>query len=292
MAAWLEHVPVNIYSAHGFYFHDDQRRLSREAIMWLEAMLARITTFTLSQSEEDLRLMTARRYIAPERIAYIGNGIDTDEFAPGCNRELLEHELGLKVGGFRIATVGRLVKGKGFLDLVRAFARLRQEVSNVELLMIGGNIAQDISPFQADLTAECAKLQLDGSVVITGMTDRVADFLAISDSFVLPSYREGMPRALLEAMSSGLPVIATQIRGCREIIENGSNGLLYNPHDVEQLSQLMRRLYLSPELRLRLGRSARETAIQRFSEKGYVARQLEYITAQLAEPVFRSAVAG
>lgn len=282
IAAWLEAVPINLYTAHGFYFHDDQGWFARAATLKLEGALARITSFTLSQSNEDAELMLERGYLTSDRIAVIGNGINTSVFRPGTDRSEIEQRLGLAHGRFRIASVGRLVRGKGFADLLRAFAQVHSRHLDVQLLLIGGNITQDLSPFRQEFEAEVRALGLSDEVVVTGIVDGVRDYLAASDVFVLPSYREGMPRALLEAMSMGLAVIATDIRGCREAVAHGRNGLLYPAHNVEQLIQRLEQLLSSPSLRANLGRAAHETVLSRFDEGAYISCQVEVIDQLLA----------
>jgi len=277
IAAWRERVPINLYTAHGFYFHDGQGRCQREATIWLERALDRITTFTLSQSEEDLRLMVGRGLIAPERIAYIGNGINTARFHRRQNRRDCERRAGLRRAHFRVGTVGRLVKGKGFLDLLKAFAGIYAVDPEAELIVIGGNIAQDISPFQEQFMAAVRRLGLESALTVTGVTQEVETYLCACDAFVLPSYREGMPRALLEAMSCQLPVIATDIRGCHEIVQHRKNGLLYPPRDVERLAALLHELRRDPALCCALGEQARSTVVGSYDESQYVARQVTQI---------------
>jgi glycosyltransferase involved in cell wall biosynthesis len=273
VAAWLEGVPVNLYTAHGFYFHDGQGRVSRAMTVALEAALSKITHYTLSQSTEDVAFMTGRGHIARDRIEVIGNGIDTQRFRPRPGeRERLEQRLGLRPGRFRIASTGRLVRGKGFGDLLDAFARLGP--GNAELLIIGGNIAQDISPYHAQFMEQARALGLASEVVVTGLTDRVEDYLGTCDAFVLPSYREGLPRALLEAMAAELPVLATNIRGCREVVRDGDSGHLFEPRDIAALARLLERLRGSPELRETLGRRGRALIVAQFDERQYVSRQV------------------
>lgn len=285
IAAMLEKVPVNLYTAHGFYFHDDQKALAHWATVRLEAALAKVTDFTLSQSQEDVTFMTARGFILPHRIEEIRNGIDTRRFSPRpAERAELEKELGLRSGRFRIATTGRLVKGKGFTDLLDAVALLHAEVPEVELLLIGGNIEQDISPYQSAFLARAKEAGVQDALVVTGIVDTVERYLATADVFVLPSYREGMPRSLLEGMSMELASVATDIRGCREAIEPGRSGLLFPPHDVARLAQLLRELYRSPELRRSLGSAARLRAVGSFDEADYVARQVAAIRRLVGSP--------
>jgi glycosyltransferase involved in cell wall biosynthesis len=296
IAAWMEGVPINLYTAHGFYFHDAQSRYQREATILFEGALARITTHTLSQTAEDARLMVARGFIAPHRISVIGNGIDTRRFSRQADRVSWERRLGLRSGRFRVAAVGRLVKDKGFADLLEAFARLHGFDPDTELLLIGGNIDQDISPVYQDFLAQAHKAGVAAAITITGMVREVEKYLSTCDVFVLPSHREGMPRALLEAMSNELPVIATAIRGCREIIEDGTNGLLYPPGDVDRLTGLLRLLHRQPHLRATFGIEARSAAVDRFDERQYVARQVDVIGqllgAQAPMSTFSPASAG
>ncbi len=282
VAAWLERVPLNVYTAHGFYFHDDQPLLIREATVLLEVLLARMTDYTLSQSSEDVEFAVRRGILKRDRIEHIGNGINTKRFSPTKCRGQLEQELGFSPGRFRICSTGRLVKGKGFTDLLEAFSDFHMSVRNSELLIIGGNIDQDIWPYQREFLESVNALGLVRDVVVTGITDRVEDYLAISDLFVLPSYREGMPRALLEAMSMGLPSIATNIRGCREIIIDGQNGYLFEPKDIGKLASLMRMLYQSTDIRERVGASGRETSVTKYDEFRYVEIQVSAINRLLA----------
>jgi glycosyltransferase involved in cell wall biosynthesis len=289
IASWMEGVPINLYTAHGFYFHDAQSPYKREATIQFEAALARITTFTLSQSEEDAQLMVRRELIAPERIAVIGNGIDTARFRRESDREGWERRLGLRSGRFRVVAVGRIVNGKGFSDLLRAFAKLHEVDPQSELLMVGGNIDQDISSVQNEFLLQARKLGVDAALTVTGMVQEVEKYLSTCDVFVLPSYREGMPRALLEAMSSELPVIATDIRGCREIISNAKSGFLYPPQDVDRLTSLLKYLHRRSALRIALGQEARAVVVRQFEEKQYVVRQVDAIERLLGHQVLRPA---
>jgi len=221
--------------------------------------------------------MTSRGFIPSDRITRIGNGIDTSRFRPRqAERTEIESALGLRHGRFRVASTGRLVQGKGFGDLLTAFAELHRDDPTVELTLIGGNIAQDISPYQAEFLAKARALGVQDALVVTGITDRVEDYLAACDVFVLPSYREGLPRSLLEAMATELAVIATDIRGCREAVTPES-GYLFAPHDVAQLVALLRRLHADPGLRRSLGQHARARVVAEFDERNYVARQVKAI---------------
>lgn len=286
LAAWLERVPVNVYTAHGFYFHDDQNRLGRLGTVALEAGLARITDHVLSQSGEDTRFMTARRLIRRNAIETVWNGIDDRKFPAPGSRSGIEARLGLSPSTFRIASVGRIVGGKGFGDLVTAFARFLSTApgrGHCELLIIGGNIATDIDPAATQVAGLIERIGLADRVRVTGLVDNVAEYLRCCDAYVSCSYREGLSRALLEAMCSGLPVIATRIRGAREIVVDGENGLLFEPRDSAACAEAMGVLCRDPALRAEMGRRNRAVVLSKFTETAYTERQVRAIERLLRQ---------
>lgn len=277
LAAWRAGVPVNLYTAHGFYFHDGQSALAREATVLVERALARITDHTLSQSREDIDIVVGRGITDADSIDYIGNGVDLGRFHPRGERAALEHKLGLGPASFRVATTGRIVAGKGFGDLVEACAR----IPGARLVVVGGNIAGDIQPYEGELRERAAALGVTDRVHITGIVSNVEDYLATADVFVLPSYREGMPRALIEAMAMDLPSIATAIRGCREIVVDGETGWLYPAGDVDALATRLAWCQDHAPERAAVGRRGGEAARRDFSEAAYVDRQISAIESLL-----------
>jgi glycosyltransferase involved in cell wall biosynthesis len=283
VAAYLEDVPVNLYTAHGFYFHDGQPGWLRELTVLLESALARITDFTLSQSAEDVAFVVKRGLIKPDRIAHIGNGIDFRRFGARLDRNAAEAQLALGPSSFRITTTGRIVRGKGFEDLLSAFGRLRRSVPDSQLVMIGGNIAQDVEPFQREFEARIEAAGLGSSVRITGIVGNVEEYLSAADVFVLPSYREGLPRSLIEAMVIGVPCIATDIRGCREIISDRDTGFLYPAGDVDELLNLLLRYFEKPDERAQMAARGRAAATRDYDERNYVSKQVAIIERLVSE---------
>ena len=138
-------------------------------------------------------------------------------------RDEVERELGFTSGCFRIGATGRLVQGKGFIDLLNAFADFQKSAGNTELLLIGGNIAQDIFPFQRQFLARVKELGLEQRVVVTGVTDCVEKHLATCDIFVLPSYREGVPRSLIEAAAKIGELGYTEDRDIEQVLDEAQS---------------------------------------------------------------------
>jgi glycosyltransferase involved in cell wall biosynthesis len=279
VAAKCAGVNANIYTAHGAYFHDGQSRLARRAAMLLERVLARITTHCLSQSSEDTNLFIREGYYEANRITTVGNGIDVERFSPDAVEKARRP---FPTVSLRLCTTGRLVSGKGLEDLIEATRMLRQDGIDCSLTIVGGNIKQDREVTSDGITALIRRDKLENVVHVTGLVDDVESHLAAADVFVLPSYREGMPRSLLEAMSMGLPCIATRIRGCREIIAHGENGLLYEPKQLGDLVFQIKKLQ-DPSLRRRLGLKARETVLKRFTETRYVQLQAKVTMRVLSQ---------
>lgn len=174
-------------------------------------------------------------------------------------------------GRARVLFLGEVARHKGVLELARSFVPVAQQFPQLKLVFAGTGRAME------ELRQLTRELELDGSVEFTGWleAERKRAEYAGAALFVLPSYVEGMPMALLEAMSWGLPTIATPVGGVPEIITDEVNGLLVAPGDTEALAAAIARLLSDPQLRQRLGAAARETIATRFSLDTAVGRLLE-----------------
>lgn len=163
--------------------------------------------------------------------------------------------------------MGELTRGKGVYDLIRAVARLADEFPRLQLICAGTGAS-------APLHQLAGELGIADRVICPGWLDgeRKRAALASATVFALPSYAEGMPMALLEAMSWRVPVIATPVGGIPQVLTDGVNGLLVAPGDVERLSAGLGRILRESPLRERLGKAARETVEDRFSVDSAVER--------------------
>jgi glycosyltransferase involved in cell wall biosynthesis len=177
-------------------------------------------------------------------------GIDPARYGPAPD----------KAAGQRLLFVGRLAAVKGVPVLLTAFAGLRRAFPGASLTLIGDG------PERARLAAEAARLGLTGAVTFAGTRaqDEVAAALAQTDIFVLPSFAEGVPVVLMEAMASRLPVVATAIAGVPELVEHGVAGLLVPPGDALALEQALKRLLGDPGLRQRMGAAGRAAVVAGF----------------------------
>lgn len=280
-------VPLVVYTAHGFYFHDGMSAPYRRAHIALERFAQRYADCLMTQSEEDAATAVAERISPENRTFAIGNGTDLDKFRPSLLDEsesmALRKEIGIaKEEGPIVSIIGRLVREKGYMDFAEAWGRVSQQFPEARVLIIGDTLESDRGGCATEFRQRLQDLGVQDSVIFAGLRSDVPALLAISDLFVLASWREGMPRSILEAMASGLPVIATNIRGCREEVVDGETGALVPRRDPSALAEQLTRLLGDAELRAKWGKAGRKRAEDRFDENLVIDRQ-EKIFRQLFE---------
>lgn len=229
--------PLVAYTVHGYLHMWDTNRPRDRVAARLESVLSRRTDLSLFQSREDLDQAGAHRYRG--RLRYLGNGVGDEWFeSPAHTR---------REGKLRVVFVGRLLRVKGVGDLVRAVAA----VPEVDLTIIGGALTSDRDG--ANTEADDAAQEMPDRVRLLGTLSgsEIRAQLRTADVFVAPSWREGLPRAIIEAMASGLPVITTAIRGCRELVTPGVNGWIVQPRRPDELAAALHQAATSTETALR-----------------------------------------
>ena len=271
VAARAAGVPSVANTVHGLYATPDDGLAKRISVLGLEWLAARCSDLELYQSEEDLAWARRRRLVDPPRSVLLGNGTDLSRFDPSrVDPERvaeLRRDLGIRPHEIVVGTVGRMVAEKGYRELFAAADRVRRERPRVRFLVVG-----EPDPEKADSLAEEEIARAKEHVAFAGWRTDVPDLMALMDVFVLPSWREGMPRSAIEAAAMGRPLILTDIRGCREVARHGREGLLVPPRSPGPLGEAILRLIDDPDLRARLGRAARERAVERFDERRVVDR--------------------
>jgi len=282
IAARLAGVPLVIYTAHGFYFHDDMSRWKKELFIGIERLMGKyFTDIIFTQSEEDRETAVQRGISDLAGIYRIGNGVDLQKFNPdntGIISNDKRKEFNISPGARVIGFIGRIVKEKGILDLARAFKTVTQEIPGAILLIIGDHLSSD-----RDLTTKNEVISLikenglTDKIVFTGYRSDISQLLAITDLLVLPSYREGMPRSIIEAMAMAKPVVATNIRGCREEVLEGRSGFLVPVGDPERLSGAILKILLDDRLAGEMGREGRARALSEFDEQKVLETQVVLI---------------
>jgi len=200
-------------------------------------------------------------------VRHLGNGVDLQRFRPDRLDESVRRRLRAQWGAdddtVVVGCVGRLVAEKGYPELFEAVAGL----PGVRLVVVGGD-----DPDKPDaLDPAVVQRARDAGVVFLGHRSDVPDLLGAFDAFVLASHREGQPRAAMEAAATGLPIVATDIRGCRQVVDDGVTGLLVPVRDASALRAALSRLAGSSELRDRMAKAALAKATREFDERRVVS---------------------
>jgi glycosyltransferase involved in cell wall biosynthesis len=277
-AAFLARVPIRIYTAHGFYFHDDMPRMQRRFHIALEKVGAWFGDFVFTQSEEDRQTAIREKISRPDRILTIGNGVNLERFDPAkvTDAEImrLREEFAIPPGAKVIGMMGRLVREKGYFEYFEAAATVAKQVPDVRFLVIGDVLESDYDNSKLEIERWIHQLGVRDKVIFAGMRDDIPQLLSLMDIYTLPSYREGMPRSIIEAMAMARPVVTTNIRGCREEVVHEETGLIVPPRNSKALARAFLDLLNDPERLQRYGRKGRERAEQYFSEKRVLERQL------------------
>jgi glycosyltransferase involved in cell wall biosynthesis len=260
-------VPIVVNTVHGLYATPDDAWTRRVGVYALEAVASRFSDAELIQNPEDFELM--RRMRLTRRARLIGNGVDLERFDPDrftyAERRAVRAELGVDPDQLVVGTVGRLVAEKGYPELFAAVRRL--DPRRYALLVIGAEDPDKPDALPKDLLA---RARADG-VRFLGHRDDLDVLYTAMDVFVLASHREGYPRAAMEAAAMGLPTVASDIRGCREVVQPGRNGLLVPPRDASSIVDALATLGNSSSLRAAMGDAGRALARDRFDERS-VAR--------------------
>lgn len=229
--------------------------------LWVDRWMHRFCRLTIGNSPSVIDHLATHARIPRSRLALVQGGIDPAAF--DSPKPLSRQELGLPSGSKIILWVGRLDPVKGLSLLLNAWDRL-QEDDRLHLLLVGEG------PQREALMAQAKRMALLGRVHFLGARTDVPRLLSSADIFVFPSQTEGLPNALLEAMASRLPIVATDVPGCRDLIEHQRTGLLVPYGDTSCLAGAIRRLVKNPELGSRLGRRARDDVVHRWSMKSTV----------------------
>jgi glycosyltransferase involved in cell wall biosynthesis len=285
LAAWFARVPVVIGTIPGLgslYSQNDSRtRAIRSIYQPLQKLACSISDLTIFQNQEDAEQFIQEGIVLQSKTAIInGSGVQTEIYDPQEFKVEQQRQvrggLGLDETKIVITMISRLIRSKGVLEFAQAAKSTREQHPDTVFLLVGASDYQSVDVLTLDEQDLIRK-----SVTCLGERKDVPELLAISDIFVLPTYyREGIPRVLLEAASMGLPIVATNVPGCTEVVEQDANGFLVPARDVDTLRNAIETLVVDPSLRKRFGIASRQRAITRF-DLSIIAGQTSEIYKQL-----------
>ena len=265
LAARAAGVPRVAYTCHGFLFNQPApwpRRVASLAMEWLAGRLTDVFLTVSAEEADDARRLHIHRTPIP-----VGNGRDPAVFHPDpAARAAIRRSLGTAPSRIVVTALSRLVRHKGYPELLAAMRDV-----DADLWVVGERLPSDHGP---DMRPHFDAAGLGGRLRRLGYRTDVAAILAASDIFALPSHFEGLPMSVIEAMLSGLPVVATDIRGPREQVTDGVTGLLVPPASVAPLTEALQRLAGDPALRASMGRASLARALALYCEDAVVARTI------------------
>ena len=278
MAAWLCRVPLVIYTAHGFYFHDDMHPAKRLFFIWLERFAGYFTDLIFTQSSEDAKVAVVEKILPKNRVFTIGNGVDIKRFDPdkaliGNN---IRNEFKIPDHHFVVGIISRQVKEKGLVELLEAARILASRYNDISFVIVGSRLNSDHAEGVA-VEINQTKIALKERLILTGMRSDIPQLLYSMNLFTLPSWREGMPRTIIEAMMMSLPVVATNIRGSREEVIDGETGLLVPVRNSKALIKAIESLYQDRGRCIIMGQYGRKKALKYYNEFNIINRQVELI---------------
>jgi glycosyltransferase involved in cell wall biosynthesis len=267
IAARLARVPVVSH----LHIENHFRSRTAWALRGADNATARLCAAFVAVSEDTRRAYERQGY--PRRIEVVYNGVELDGAPPRSVRA----ELGLPGDAALVGEVGRLCDVKGQRELIQALAHVPEATA----VLVGADLEQG-GAYQRQLEQTAEAVGVRDRVVFAGRRNDVGDVLAELDVFALPSWTEGLPLVVLEAMARRRPVVATKVGGTPEVVVDGETGLLVPPRDPEALAAALRRLLEDAELRRRLGDAGYARVRDRFSAEAMTRRVLELYDEVLA----------
>lgn len=269
IAAILARVPYVVATFHNVY---NTTRFKQHCFNWA---LSKVTDRVIAVSEAVKDHLVRYDHLHPASIMVLPNAIDLRVFG-GHNKAEARRSLGVPSDAYLIGTVGRLELQKGHIVLLQAMRELITECPEARALIVGGGSQEGRLRRLAD------DLGLSDRVIFAGVRRDIPDVLSALDLFVLPSLWEGIPLALLEAMASGLPVVATRVGGVPEIISDRSIGILIDPGHPNQLVAAIMHCRDDRQSAARMAQAGRQWVEQRASIQTY-ARRLEALYMELLQ---------
>jgi glycosyltransferase involved in cell wall biosynthesis len=290
VSAWLARVPVRIYHMRGLPF-TTATGWRRKLLMWCERISCGLAHRVLCVSSSVRQLAIDSHLCPPGKIVVLargsGNGVDAVQRFNGSNilpslRVETRRRFNIPQEALVLGFIGRIVRDKGIIELAEAWKELRQDFPALHLMLVGPHEMQDPIPSEIEQT-----LHNDPRVHFLGRQVDMPPLYAVMDVLALPTYREGFPNVLLEAAGMKVPVVATQVPGCTDAVQDGVTGMLVPPYDATSLAEAIRMYLQDGELRRRHGAAARDWVLREFRPEGiWQAIYQEYVRCLAEKGLF------
>jgi len=270
LASKITNIPIRLHTVAGLPLMEEKGN-KKKMLELIEKLTYSFSTFVFTNSNGLYKYIIDNNYVSKSKLKVIGNGssngVDVNYFSPTSvsekEKEKLKLSLGILENDFTFVFVGRIVADKGINELINAFDTISFQNNAIKLLLVGEQESH-LDP----LNENTLKLiSSNKNIIKTGFQKDIRPFLAVSDALVFPSYREGFPNVIMQAGAMELPVIATNINGCNEIIINEKNGVLIELKNNGAIVKAMVRLIEDEAFYKNLKSNARSMIVSRFERK-------------------------
>jgi glycosyltransferase involved in cell wall biosynthesis len=267
VARWVGGIQIlNAISGLGYFFIAQgwKSSIRKTLLLWVyRAILHSKKVWILFQNPDDQALFAQYKIIYPKHAFKIkGSGVDLQQFA--CSS--------IPKGRAKVILVARMLWDKGVGEFVESATALKQQGLDADFLLVG---AVDLGNPESISAKQLEQWNRSGVVKWLGEREDIAQLLAESHIAVLPSYREGLPKSLIEAAAVGRPIVTTDVPGCREVVKDGENGFLVPAKDAKKLAVVIQNLINNPKLLTSMGKKSRLMAEQEFSIQQIVEQTLK-----------------
>ncbi len=273
ISAFLAGIPViishnhSVYDYYNWYYH------------FVERLLSFITDRVICISDMVNRFAKETQRINPNKLVTIHNGIDNIRIVSGKGTSDLRKELGIPINHSIICIIAHMEEHKGLKYLLKSASLLLESKSNISFLLVGDGA------LTGELKKLCIYLKIEKNVIFAGERSDIPEILSLTDIFVLPSLREGLGLAILEAMACGKPVIATNVGGIPEIVKNGVSGILVSPGDPEALQTAIKELLDDKEMQKKMGYEGKKICEMNFNSGTMVDKVEELYSTLVNEKI-------
>ncbi|MBN1384091.1 MAG: glycosyltransferase family 4 protein [Elusimicrobia bacterium] len=240
-----------IHTFHGFAFHDYQNWLIRKFYILLERWTAKISDSLIAVSRENISKGLKNKIGTKEKYTLIRSGIKLQDYTIETDIKQKKRQFGINDENV-VGMVACFKPQKAPLDFIKTAELVCRELPDTKFMLIGDGI------LKKQINGSIKKLSLEKNFILTGWRQDVNEIIKIFDIFVLTSLWEGLPRVIIEAMATGIPVVATYVDGTREVVREGLTGFIVKPHETEKMAERILRLLKNSELRQNFSREARK----------------------------------
>jgi glycosyltransferase involved in cell wall biosynthesis len=277
IAATLAMQEAVVCCNHGYIFDEHMSAPKRLLFQAVEYLLGRLCTLTMFVSAEDLNTALRLRLVRQNQAVHIWDGVNIAllPVANAADKIASRQDACIRPNAKVVGLVARLVKEKGIREFFEAAKTVLARRKDVVFLVVGGSLKSDRGPYEHELRRIVREAGLGEHFVFTGMTTSVANYMKAMDILVHPSYKESFGRVIAEAMCTGLPVIAYNVRGSREVIVEGVTGVLVPYRSVGALADAILYLLDHPEACRDMGLAGRRRAEALFDERMVIGRVLQ-----------------